>query len=246
MSTYVYGIARAGHPEPEQKILGIGDPPRPVRVVRGGDLAAIVSDCPDRLRPKRRDLLAHQHVLTEAGADGAVLPLRFGSLSESDEAVQEVLAEHSEHYKAQLDDLNGRVEYNVKAAHREEDVLRRVLAEEPEIRALNEANQASGGGAYQDKLRLGELIANAVRAREVADAHMVETALTPRAEQSRPGPECAGWLVNLSFLMRREDAAAFLEAADRLGADHPHLELLVNGPLPPYSFVRPLESAAAE
>ncbi|CAM5623582.1 GvpL/GvpF family gas vesicle protein OS=Streptomyces rimosus subsp. rimosus (strain ATCC / DSM 40260 / JCM 4667 / NRRL 2234) OX=1265868 GN=SRIM_008540 PE=3 SV=1 [Streptomyces rimosus subsp. rimosus] len=85
-----------------------------------------------------------------------------------------------------------------------------------------------------------------MRAREVADAHMVETALTPRAEQSLARTEGAGWLVNLSFLMRREDAAAFLEAADRLGADHPHLELLVNGPLPPYSFVRPLESAAAE
>ncbi|MFH8345719.1 GvpL/GvpF family gas vesicle protein [Streptomyces sp. NPDC018045] len=246
MSTYVYGIARADHPTPEKEILGIGDPPRPVRVVRQGELAAIVSDCPDKLRPKRRDLLAHQHVLTEAGADGAVLPLRFGSLSDNDEAVQSVLAEHAEHYQAQLDDLNGRVEYNLKAAHREEDVLRRVLTEEPEIRALNEANQAAGGGAYQEKLRLGELVANAVRAREVADAHTVEAALTPKAEQSCPGPEGSGWLVNLSFLMRREDAAAFLDAADQLGADHPHLELLVNGPLPPYSFVRPLESAAAE
>ncbi|MEU2792993.1 GvpL/GvpF family gas vesicle protein [Streptomyces sp. NPDC007100] len=246
MSTYVYGIARADHPAPEQELLGIGDPPRPVRIVREGELAAVVSDCPDKLRPKRRDLLAHQHVLTEAGAVGAVLPLRFGSLSDSDEAVHEVLAEHAEHYKAQLDDLNGRVEYNVKAAHREEEVLRRVLTEEPEIRALNEANQASGGGAYQEKLRLGELVANAVRAREVADAHTVETALAPRSEQSCPGPEGSGWLVNLSFLMRREDAAAFLEAADRLGTENPHLELLVNGPLPPYSFVRPLQSAAAE
>ncbi|UNO42870.1 GvpL/GvpF family gas vesicle protein [Streptomyces sp. MST-110588] len=243
MSTYVYGIARADHPDPEKEILGIGAPPRPVRIVRAGELAAVVSDCPEELRPKRRDLLAHQHVLTEAGTAGAVLPLRFGSLSEDDEAVRSVLAEHAEHYKAQLDELNGRVEYNVKAAHREESVLRMVLTEEPEIRALNEANQASGGGAYQDRLRLGEMVANAVRAREVRDAHIVESALTPKAEQSAPGPEGSGWLVNLSFLIRREDAATFLDAADHLGKEHPHLELLVNGPLPPYSFVRPARTA---
>ncbi|MET9294614.1 GvpL/GvpF family gas vesicle protein [Streptomyces sp. NPDC003077] len=247
MSTYVYGIARADHPSLEEKeVRGIGDPPRPVRVVRAGELAAVVSDCPEDLRPKRRDLMAHQHVLTEAATEGAVLPLRFGSLSEDDAAVRRVLDEHAEHYRAQLDQLNGRIEYNVKAAHREEAILRQVLTEEPEVRALNDANQASGGGSYQDRLRLGELVANAVRAREVRDAHLVEDTLAPRAEQSCPGPEGSGWLVNLSFLIRREDAPAFLEAADELAKQATHLELLVNGPLPPYSFVRPIGGSGTE
>lgn len=245
MTTYVYGIARAEHPAPEQELLGVGDPPRPVRVVRADELSAVVSDCPEDLRPKRRDLLAHQHVLTESTMNGPVLPLRFGSLSEDDVAVRRVLGEHCDHYKAQLDQLGGRVEYNVKAAHLENAVLRQVLEEETEIRALNDATKAAGGGAYQDKLRLGELIANAVRAREVRDARRTETALAPHAELSCPGPETSGWLVNLSFLMRREDVGAFLEAADELQREMSHLELLVNGPLPPYSFVRPIRARAA-
>ena len=92
MSTYVYGIIRAAHSPPRQDIQGIGDPPRPVRVLREGELAAIVSDAPEELRPKRRDLLAHQRVLDEAGAGGVVLPMRFGSASPDADTVTTVLA----------------------------------------------------------------------------------------------------------------------------------------------------------
>ncbi|WP_031056018.1 GvpL/GvpF family gas vesicle protein [Streptomyces ochraceiscleroticus] len=244
MTTYIYGIAHADHPAPEKPVLGVGDPPRPVRIIRAGELAAVVSDCPDGLRPKRRDLLAHQHVLTETGNAGAVLPLRFGSLSTDDDAVRGALGEHTEHYKTQLAELTGRVEFNVKAAHREEAVLRLVVDDEPEVRRLTEALQASGGGDYPERVQLGELVANAVRAREVHDAHTVERALAPLAEQSAPGPEGTGWLVNLSFLLPRTETAPFTEAAHRLAEEQPQLELLVNGPLPPYSFVRPAQPAA--
>jgi hypothetical protein len=79
VSTYVYGIARKSHPRLPEKMGGVGDPPRPVRIVETGKLAALVSDAPEGLRPKRRDLLAHQSVLAEAGEAGPVLPMRFGA-----------------------------------------------------------------------------------------------------------------------------------------------------------------------
>ncbi|MCC3654943.1 MULTISPECIES: GvpL/GvpF family gas vesicle protein [Streptomyces] len=244
MSTYVYGIMDGDRPDLPESLAGVGDPPHPVRVLRAGGLAAVVSDCPEQLRPKRRDLLAHQHVLAEAGADGAVLPLRFGSLSADDDAVLAVLTEHAGHYRAQLAELDGRVEYNVKAVHREEDVLRLVVSEDPEIRALTEANRASGGGSHEDRLRLGELVAGAVRAREVQDGKAVEAALASAAEQQSPGPESSGWLVNLSFLMQRDEAAAFMESVEDVRRNHPHLDIQVTGPLPPYSFVRAVPAHA--
>ena len=39
--------------------------------------------------------------------------------------------------------------------------------------------------------------------------------------------------------MDRDSAAGFLEAVEQLRKGRPHLELRVNGPLPPYSFVEP-------
>ncbi|MFB7114708.1 GvpL/GvpF family gas vesicle protein [Streptomyces sp. NPDC056291] len=239
MSTYVYGITSASHPSLPEGMGGVGDPPREIRILKAGELAAVVSDAPEGLRPKRRDLLAHQVVLSEAGAGGCVLPMRFGSVSPDDDTVTGVLTERAEHYKERLRALDGKVEYNVKGSHAEEAVLHRVMAENPEIRSLAEANRRSGGGGYQDKLRLGELVAAAVQAREADDAREVVHALEPYAAAVSDGPPSTGWLVNASFLVDRGSADEFLAAVEEARKDLPHLDLRVNGPLPPYSFVEP-------
>ncbi|MFF7144416.1 MULTISPECIES: GvpL/GvpF family gas vesicle protein [Streptomyces] len=239
MSTYVYGVAAASHPSLPKGLGGVGEPPCPVRILREGELAAIVSDAPEGLRPKRRDLLAHQSVLGEAGAGGAVLPMRFGSVAPDDDAVTRVLAERADHYRERLSALGGRIEYNVKASHDQEAVLHRVMAEEPETRALAEANRRAGGGSYDERLRLGQVIAEAVQSREAEDAAELQRLLEPAAEAVSTGPESGGWLANLSFLVPRDSAEEFLAAVEEIRKTHPHLELRVNGPLPPYSFVEP-------
>ncbi|WP_328437633.1 GvpL/GvpF family gas vesicle protein [Streptomyces sp. NBC_00444] len=238
-STYVYGIAAASHPSLPKQLSGVGDPPRPVRVLTAGDLAALVSDAPEGLRPKRRDLLAHQAVLAEAGAAGCVLPMRFGSVAPDDDTVTGVLAERADHYKERLRALDGKVEYNVKAVHDEEAVLHRLLSENPEIRAMTEANRQAGGGSYEERLRLGESVVAAVKAREAEDATEVRAALEPAAAAVSVGPESTGWLANLSFLVQRATAERFMAAVEETRKAFPHLELRLNGPLPPYSFVEP-------
>ncbi|GAA3819844.1 GvpL/GvpF family gas vesicle protein [Streptomyces phyllanthi] len=246
MSTYVYGIAASSHPALPEDMGGVGDPARQVRVLKEGGLAAIVSDAPEGLRPKRNDLLAHQNVLSEAGAGGAVLPMRFGSVAPDDEAVTGVLAERADHYLERLKALDGRVEYNIKATHNEEAVLHRVMAESPEIRAFTEANRQAGGGTYEDRLRLGEMVAAAVQNLEAEDAAVVRRELEPAAEAATVGPESTGWIANVSFLVDRGTAEAFLAAVEEVRTGHPELELRVNGPLPPYSFVEPGPSEPAE
>jgi hypothetical protein len=239
VSTYVYAISASSHPALPEGMDGVGEPPMPVRVLKEGDLAAIVSDAPEGLRPKRRDLLAHQNVLAEAGAAGCVLPMRFGSVAPDDATVTGVLAERADHYQERLRALDGKVEYNVKASHVEEAVLHRVMAESPELRALAESNRRSGGGSYEDKIRLGEMVAAAVKAKEAEDAAEVQRALAPVAAAVSVGPESTGWLVNVSFLVDRGTAEDFVAAVEEARKSLAHLELRVNGPLPPYSFVEP-------
>lgn len=239
MSTYVYGITAKSHPALPKDMGGVGDPPLPVRVLEAGELAAIVSDAPEGLRPKRKDLLAHQNVLAEAGAAGVVLPMRFGSVAPDDDTVTGVLADRAEHYKERLQALDGKVEYNVKATHQEEAVLHRVMSENPEIRAMSDANRQAGGGSYEQRLRLGEMVVAAVKDREAEDASELQRALEPVAADVSAGPESSGWLVNLSFLVDRDSAESFLAEVEQVRKGHPHIELRVNGPLPPYSFVEP-------
>ncbi|MGF0174512.1 GvpL/GvpF family gas vesicle protein [Streptomyces sp. Marseille-Q5077] len=251
MGTYVYGVIHASHTPLPQDMDGIGDPPRSVRVLRQGELAAIVSEAPDQLRPKRRDLLAHQRVLDEAGAGSVVLPMRFGSVSEQDGTVTAVLAERTEHFLERLRALEGTAEYNIKATHDEEAVLRLIMSDHDDIRSQAEANREAGGGTHEQKIQLGEMIAAAVQAREATDAELLQQALEPMAEAVSSGPQSTGWLANLSFLVDRGSAERFLSTVDHLRQEHPHLELRVNGPLPPYSFVdtpasHPTEGDTAE
>lgn len=246
MSTYVYGIAASSHPALPKDMGGVGDPARPVRILTEGELAAIVSDAPEGLRPKRKDLLAHQTVLSEAGAGGVVLPMRFGSVAPDDAAVTEVLAERAEHYLERLRALDGRDEYNVKASHNEEAVLHRVMSESPEIRALAEANRQAGGGNYEQRLQLGETVAAAVQRQEAEDSVDLRHALEAVAEAVSAGPESTGWLANVSFLVDHGAAETFLAAVEDVRKSHPHLDVRVNGPLPPYSFVEPGPSEPAE
>ena len=239
MSTYVYGITASSHPALPEDMGGVGDPARPVRVLTQGRIAALVSDAPEGLRPKRRELLAHSNVLAEAGAAGCVLPMRFGSVSPDDDTVLSVLADRADHYAERLAALEGKDEYNVKANHVEDAVLHRVLSENPELRAMTEANRKAGGGSYDDRLRLGEMVAAAVKAQEAQDATDVRHTLEPAAADISVGPDSSGWLANVSFLVARDEADAFLAAVEQLRKGHPHLEVRLNGPLPPYSFVEP-------
>jgi hypothetical protein len=165
--------------------------------------------------------------------------MRFGSVAPDDASVTAVLAERAKHYRERLGALDGKVEYNVKASHDEEAVLHRVMGENPELRAMTEANRQAGGGSYDDRLRLGEMVVAAVKVREGEDAAEVQRVLEPVADAISVGPESSGWLANVSFLVERDAAASFLEAVDQLRKDHPHLEVRLNGPLPPYSFVEP-------
>lgn len=239
MSTYVYGITASSHPSLPSAVGGVGDPPSTIRVLKEGGLAALVSDTPEGLRPKRKELLAHSNVLAEAGAAGCVLPMRFGSIAPDDDTVTSVLAERADHYQERLRALDGKVEYNIKASHAEEAVLHRVLSENPEIRAITEANRQSGGGTYEERLRLGEMVVAAIKAQEAEDATDVQHTLEPAADAVSVGPDSSGWLANVSFLVDREGVETFLTAVEQLRKGHPHLDLRLNGPLPPYSFVEP-------
>ncbi|NSC20817.1 GvpL/GvpF family gas vesicle protein [Streptomyces albus subsp. chlorinus] len=244
MSTYVYGIARTPAPKLRDDLTGVGDPPRPVRVLERDGLVALVSDAPADLRPKRRELLAHQQVLAEASAERPVLPMRFGSLSEDDRTVGEVLGERADHFRERLDALEGKVEYNIKASHDQEAVLHVVMAEQPELRAESEALRAAGGGSYEQKLKLGEKIAHAVQAHEATDAALLRGALEPVAAEVSEGPQSTGWLANLSVLVDREQGDGLLAVIEELGTSAPQLDLRVNGPLPPYSFVEKSDASA--
>src|SRR5687767_3479232 len=85
MSIYLYGIVPGQLPQDAHPTTpGVGDPPRPVRILRHRALGALVSDVTlpevssENLRLMRRNMKAHAAVLNAVVAAASVLPVRFG------------------------------------------------------------------------------------------------------------------------------------------------------------------------
>jgi hypothetical protein len=237
MTVYVYAITAAGHPLRLDDLVGVGDPPAALRTVAGGGLAAVVSDAPEGLRPKRRDLAAHQGVQERLMSDGAVLPLQFGLTAEDDDAVVRVLEEQAPAYHRRLEALEGAAEYHLKSAWDEDALLREILRQSPQARSLNE--EIRGGNLDpQLPMALGESIAQEVQARQEALAARVVERLRAHAREERSSAPTGEDFLNVSFLVDSGEREQFVtelrQLADELGQD---VELRLRGPLPAYSFV---------
>ncbi|MCZ0984666.1 GvpL/GvpF family gas vesicle protein [Streptomyces diastatochromogenes] len=236
MAVYVYSITSKDLPMRLDDLHGVGDPPSPLRTVTAGVLCAVVSDAPEDLRPRRRDVLAHQQVQERLMADGAVLPLRFGMTAENDEVVRAALEDSADTYQEQLRNLNGATEYNLKVSWEEEALLRRILLESEDARKLNAATRE--GGTPGMSLALGELVAQEAEVRQQALAAGIVEALRPYVrDESLTSPGGHDFL-NISFLVQQDKEEMFLATeislANQLGEE---CEFRLSGPLPPYSFV---------
>jgi hypothetical protein len=243
MASYVYGFTHAQHLPALDGLRGVGAEEAALRAVRHADLVAVVSDAPEGLRPKRRDLVSHETVVETLGAAGPVVPMRFGTLAPDDDAVVAELARGAGRYLELLTRLDGHVERNVKGSHQEDALLADLLTGKPELRARNEAMRATGGGSQQERLAFGEQVSLLVEQRRARDAAYVVAALRPLAMQDRHAPPVEGCFVNVSFLIptAAQDDFDAVVAQLRTVMDG-YADLRVSGPLPPYSFVDAVEA----
>ncbi|MGW7531095.1 GvpL/GvpF family gas vesicle protein [Amycolatopsis sp. NPDC054798] len=238
MSTYLYGITFADHPAEVGDLRGVGPSSAPARVLPAGDsLRAVVGDVEGELRPKRRDVLAHQEILQALCESGPTLPMRFGVVADDDTAVAKEIEAKSEVYTAVLQRVRGHVEMNVKAVHREDAVLGQILAGDEEIRNLAASLREDAGRGQAEQVRFGELVAGRLEEREAEDAEAILGYLLPLASEHSLGPRVDGCFFNCSFLVPKEKTAAFQEAVQRLTTLVEEVaEVRAQGPLPPYSF----------
>ena len=237
---YVYGVIRtSGRSKP--KVKGIDG--RPLAVVKSnGSLGALVSDVPEGpLEAGRDELLTHSRVLEKALEQGTVLPMRFGVIMPDESTVRDQLLEaHRPELEEQLDQMEDKVELNLKGLYDEASVLREVLAENPEAAQLRELVQSKPeDAAYFDRIRLGELIAEALTAKREADEQWILDRLAPHAVAVEPGNLVhEHMMVNASFLVERKRLPKFDEALEKIAAEqHPRISFKLTGPLPPHSFV---------
>jgi gas vesicle protein GvpL/GvpF len=236
---YVYGIVLAADTG-ALSVSGVNG--SPVRTVAHGELAALVSDLDSDALAAAREVRAHWRVLEEAAKGATVLPVRFGTVMESDSALREDLLEHN---APRLTDimrqLAGRVQLSVKGHYDETELLREVVAASPSIAALRDRTRAlPDEAAYHDHIRLGEMVAGEIARRREGDTRRALDLLEPFAVAAHAEPVAgADAAFDLAFLVERTGVDAFSGAVVALGDEvGGRIGIRYVGPLPPYSFAQ--------
>jgi hypothetical protein len=238
---YVYGVVEADSRVPAAAGPTVGDPPGEARVISEGAIAALVSELPGGGPPRRReDLDAHQRLLGNVIAEMTIIPMRFGTVIDGEETVREQLLRR---HAAALEDLlarfRGRVQMSVKAFYAEDALLREVVADHPDI-----ARQAASVQTRPEtetrgiKLRLGELIADAVTRRRAADEERLGRRIGAVVDDVRMEPPANERMaLNAQVLVSRERRDALDKVVQELSeAESGRLAFRYVGPLAPYSF----------
>jgi len=176
---YVYGILPADI-EVAAGIPGVGEHPGLLRDVRCDGLAALISEVDSSARlGSPDDLRTYREILDDTAAEVPVLPLRFGTIMTSEEAVaKDLLAARHGEFTAALDRLEGRTEFQVKGRYAKDAVLGEVLSQDKQADGLQKAIQGQDPDAARDaRTEPGQLLNQAVRARRQEDTRALMQAM---------------------------------------------------------------------
>ncbi|MGP3923349.1 GvpL/GvpF family gas vesicle protein [Streptomyces sp. 8N616] len=241
---YVYGVVPASELSGQlEKLPAVAEPEAPVQLISQGGIAAVVSEVPtDRPLGTPEDLEAHANVLdTLARIPVAVLPFRFGTvLPDAGAVTDELLGSGHEDFVRALDRLAGRAQLTLRARYVEDTVLREVIEERPDIRELREhlAGLPEEAG-YEDRIRLGELVSEAITTKRRRDAAALEEFFEPFVDATKSvEPASAEGVVDSSYLVEDRRREEFEKAAEELARRwYDRIRLRLLGPVAPYDFV---------
>lgn len=238
MGRYLYAIVDIREPFSMAAERGVDD--AETYLMKHQGIAAVVSDIPTgKIRPERRRLSAHHHVLTKLMESRTVLPVAFGLIADPDEVDQFLELNHDELID-QLDRVAGKIEMGLRVVWDVPNIYEYLVGMHPELRALRDHTfRGDREPTHDEKIELGrafdrmlnhdrEILAE--RASSIVRSRCVEVVF----DKTRSEHE----IMNLACLIdrdgRKDFELAVIETA-RLFDDNFAFDF--NGPWPPHHFV---------
>lgn len=226
-------------------VVAIGSEDGVVHTVSHNGLAAVVSGSPvKQYESTRRNMMAHERVLERVMREFTLLPVRFGTVTDSTsplENVQKLLSTKFEEFNRLLRDMEGKVELGLKAFWRDEKALfEEIVAENTDIRRLR--NSLSGKppeATHFDRIRLGEMVKEALNRKRAGEAARILQPLRRVAHSVREN-EALGdrMVVNAAFLVDKSKEPEFDQVVSKLDEQFgERVVLKYIGLAPPYNFV---------
>jgi hypothetical protein len=236
---YVYAIGHSG--DGALPVLeGISG--QPVYRLESGALGAIVSDCAlDIVRAERKHLAASQRVLSTLNKQFDLLPMAFGTVAQSADALTDFLDEYAEMLDARLRNIAGTVEMSVRLSLDVPDAIAYLVQSSPELKiARDRLFGRHRPPSHDERIRLGQLCDAALRLYRDTQTAQILALLGPSCAEIRTLPVgLEKQIANLVMLVPRDAVERFEAAVNDLAAQLPdEFAFTMGGPWPPHNFVQ--------
>lgn len=222
-----------------------------IKGIAGADLVAVSFDQVSAVVSdiEKADLIANQtnafafaSVIDMLGQHYPVLPMRFGSIMESTDSVQQMLEKNNPEFLNNLLKVENKSEFGLKIFC---DTVKLKAELKAKSEAMNETSQKSVSESkdsvfkeyINQKLkahRLEEMLLNYVDS-IVAEFTGFLTALT--AVKKIKKMATATTIIDAVFLLGKDKKAELVRAVENMQSKYPGLNFILTGPWPPYSFV---------
>jgi len=238
--TYIYAIIAVQAPEKFGPI-GIGGRGDECRTVHHEGLAAVVSVSPaKKYKVSRDNLLAHEKVIEAVMLSHTVLPVRFGTVADTEGKVKLILAREYDRFLELLRNLEGKRELGVKAMFKEEAVFKMILDKYEDIRAMKEKIAAlPAEKTHFQRAEIGRMVEVALQKEKDTRQAVLLDALTPLAlEVKTNGLYGDMMILNAAFLVEQSREPEFDRKVQELAdQDGETVKYKYIGTVPPFNFV---------
>ena len=235
---YLYAIVAGGEP---RSYPSLGIEGNDVYTIAEGRVAAVVSGLAGpKIRPQRANLAAHQAVLKCLMADTTPLPMAFGTVATSPEAIRKILVRNQHAFEEQLKRVAGKVEMGLRVAWDVPNIFEYFVNTHAELRlARDRLVGARHQFTQEEKIELGRMFDRLLNDDREDHTRKVEHVLAPVCVEFKPNP-CRNEheVLNLACLVRRdrqEEFSAGVFAAAKLFDNNFSFDY--SGPWAPHNFV---------
>ncbi len=236
--SYIYAIVAGAEPR-TYRALGLQG--KDVYTITDGRVAAVVSGLAGpKIRPERANLTAHQAVLKRLMEETTPLPMAFGTIAASPQAIRGILIRNRHAFQEQLQRVAGRVEMGLRVTLDVPNIFEYFVNTHAELRmARDRLMSARHEFTQEEKIELGRMFDRLLNEDREEHTRKVERILAPLCAEFKSNPRRNEQeVMNLACLVGRDAPEAFsagVFAAAKLFDNSFAFDY--SGPWAPHNFV---------
>jgi hypothetical protein len=221
------GSARARRPFPIEEMRGIGG--AQIFGYPSGDFAVIVSEYVASGQLTQQAVVEHARVVSTCFGKTTVLPFRFGTVFESDEALRRAVRGNRKQFLASVDKLRGKAEMHLKLVVKDGWVREAMTAVALPQAAGREYLTCLHERASRQRERQTKARALSVQVQKLF--HPLQ------AEVSCRKAEAGGMLIDIAHLIEHKSIEKYQNRFNSAATQLKGCEMVISGPWPPYHFM---------